>query len=107
MYTAYRPVRREGACARAAGWGRRGSTDRTVVVPRDRARPAAAAHGDAEEGRMNGWRLTGLLSLLLIAMALYFLGVDGWDTEGIRLVIRATARTSLGLFVLAFTASAM
>ncbi len=56
---------------------------------------------------MNGWRLTGVLSLLLTAMALYLLSVQGWDAEGIRLVIRATARTSLVLFVLAFTASAM
>ena len=56
---------------------------------------------------MNGWRLTGVLALLMTAMALYFLSVDGWDAEGIRLVIRATARTSLVLFVLAFTASAM
>ena len=56
---------------------------------------------------MNGWRLTGLLSLLPAAMALYLLNVQGWDAEGIRLVIRATARTSLVLFVLAFTASAM
>jgi len=56
---------------------------------------------------MNGWRLTGVLSLLLAAMALYFLGVQGGDADGIRLLIRATARTSLVLFVLAFTASAM
>jgi hypothetical protein len=56
---------------------------------------------------MNGWRLTGVLSLLLSAMALCLLGVQGWDAEGIRLAIRATARTSLMLFVLAFTASAM
>jgi hypothetical protein len=56
---------------------------------------------------MNGWRLTGVLSLLLAAMSLYFLSVVGWDADGIRLVIRATARTSLVLFVLAFTASAM
>ena len=56
---------------------------------------------------MNGWRLTSVLSLLLSAMALYLLSVHGWDAEGIRLVIRATARTSLLLFVLAFTASAM
>jgi hypothetical protein len=56
---------------------------------------------------MNGWRLTGLLSLLLAAMALYLLGAHGGDIEGVRLIIRATARTSLVLFVLAFTASAM
>jgi sulfoxide reductase heme-binding subunit YedZ len=56
---------------------------------------------------MNGWRLTGVLSLLLSAMALYLLSFEGWDAEGIRLVIRATARSSLVLFVLAFTATAM
>ena len=56
---------------------------------------------------MNGWRLTGVLSLLLAAMALCLLSVQGWEAEGVRLVIRATARSSLVLFVLAFTASAM
>ena len=56
---------------------------------------------------MNGWRLTGVLSLLLVVMALCLLGLYGWDAEAVRLVIRATARTSLVLFVLAFTASAM
>jgi hypothetical protein len=56
---------------------------------------------------MNGWRLTGLLSLLLAAMAFCLLGFHAWDVEGIGLVIRATARTSLVLFVLAFTAAAM
>ena len=56
---------------------------------------------------MNGWRLTGLLSLLLAAMSVALASAHGWDIEGVRLVIRATARTSLVLFVLAFTASAM
>jgi hypothetical protein len=56
---------------------------------------------------MNGWRLTGWLSLALAAMALGFVVAHGGDIEGLRLAIRATARTSLVLFVLAFTASAM
>jgi methionine sulfoxide reductase heme-binding subunit len=55
---------------------------------------------------MNGWRLTGLLSLLLAAMALSFLAVHP-DIEGLRLVVRATARTSLVLFALAFSAAAL
>jgi len=55
---------------------------------------------------MNGWRLTGLLSLVLIAMALVFLALHP-DVEGLRLVIRATARTSLVLFALAFSAAAL
>ena len=55
---------------------------------------------------MNGWRLTGLLSLLLLAMTLSFL-VGHADVEGLRLVIRATARTSLILFAMAFAAGAL
>jgi DMSO/TMAO reductase YedYZ heme-binding membrane subunit len=55
----------------------------------------------------NGWRLTGLMSLLLAAMSVFFLISHNWDVEGLRLVIRATARTSLVLFLLAFTAGAM
>jgi hypothetical protein len=55
---------------------------------------------------MNGWRLTGLLALLLTAMAAAFLALHP-DVEGLRLVIRATARTSLGLFALAFSAAAL
>jgi hypothetical protein len=56
---------------------------------------------------MSGWRLTGLLSLLLATMSLGLAAAHAWDVEGVRLVIRATARTSLLLFVLAFTASAL
>jgi hypothetical protein len=56
---------------------------------------------------MNGWRLTGVLSLLVLAMSTVLAATHGWDMEGVRLVIRATARTSLVLFVLAFTASAL
>jgi len=56
---------------------------------------------------MNGWRLTGILSLLLGAMTLGLAASHGWDVEGVRLAIRATARTSLVLFALAFTAGAL
>ncbi|MBI2741623.1 MAG: hypothetical protein HYX38_34450 [Rhodospirillales bacterium] len=56
---------------------------------------------------MNGWRLVGTLSLLLGAMTLGLAASHGWDVEGVRLAIRATARTSLVLFALAFTASAL
>ena len=56
---------------------------------------------------MNGWRLVGTLSLLLSAMTLALMASHGWDIEGMRVAIRATARTSLVLFALAFTAGAM
>lgn len=55
---------------------------------------------------MNGWRLTGLLALLLLAMAAACLALHP-GVEGLRLVIRATARTSLVLFALAFSAAAL
>lgn len=54
---------------------------------------------------LSGWRLTGLLSLLLVLMALAILSTGGMSTDAIRTVIRATARTSLVLFLLAFAAS--
>lgn len=55
---------------------------------------------------MNGWRLTGLLSLLLFGMSAGLLMLHP-DVEGLREVIRATARTSLVLFALAFAASSL
>jgi sulfoxide reductase heme-binding subunit YedZ len=56
---------------------------------------------------MNGWRLTGVISFALAAMALLLVGIHGGDADGLRLAIRATARTSLVLFVLAFAAAAL
>lgn len=51
------------------------------------------------------WALLAGLSLALLAMAALILAAMP-DASGMRLLIRATARTSLLLFVLAFTASA-
>ena len=56
---------------------------------------------------MNGWRLPGLSSLALVAMAGAVLATHMGDVEGLRLIIRVTARTSLILFVMAFAAAAM
>lgn len=56
---------------------------------------------------MNGWRLCGVISLLLVGMSLSLWASHGWDIEGLRSVIRATARASLLLFSLAFTAGAL
>lgn len=53
------------------------------------------------------WRLAVLLSLLLTAMTLAILWSHGGSVEGYRVAIRATARTSLLLFLLAYTASAL
>lgn len=58
-------------------------------------------------GVLNGWPLLGLLSALLAAGALGMLAGGGEAAEGWRRVIRATGRSSLLLFCLAFAASAL
>jgi sulfoxide reductase heme-binding subunit YedZ len=47
---------------------------------------------------VNGWALLGLVSVLLLAVAGLCLASYAFDVTGVRLVIRATARTSLILF---------
>jgi hypothetical protein len=63
--------------------------------------------GLLESGALNGWTLTGVLALAISVMALAIAASHQFDTEGMRAVIRATARTSLLLFCLAYTASAL
>lgn len=61
----------------------------------------------AQHGVMTGWRLTGVIGSALILMAVASLALTHDPVEGVRLVIRLTARTSLALFLLAFVASAL
>jgi DMSO/TMAO reductase YedYZ heme-binding membrane subunit len=56
---------------------------------------------------LNGWSLAGLLSLAVTLMAFAVAAAHQFDVEGVRAVIRATARTSLLLFGLAFSAAAL
>ncbi|MCW0235330.1 MAG: ferric reductase-like transmembrane domain-containing protein [Ferrovibrio sp.] len=56
---------------------------------------------------INGWRLTGLLSVLLTLMVIAIVGLHDFSIDGIRMAIRATARTSLILFLPVFAASAL
>jgi len=58
-------------------------------------------------GLLNGWTLTGMLSLAVALMAVGIAAAHQFDVEGMRAVIRATARTSLLLFCLAFSAAAL
>src|SRR5262245_15492669 len=62
------------------------------------ARPAA---------QPQGWPLVGWSTLLLVFMVALILGIEGAGEDGLRTVIRATARTSVVLFVAAFTASSL
>ena len=52
-----------------------------------------AASGAAVSGWAGRWGLFWALTGGLAAMSLGFLFVIGWDTDGYRMVIRATART--------------
>jgi DMSO/TMAO reductase YedYZ heme-binding membrane subunit len=54
-----------------------------------------------------GWRLFALLALTLLGLSIWIAGMRGFEVEGVRMVIRFTARTSLVLFCLAFAAAAM
>ena len=54
-----------------------------------------------------GWRLLAVLTLVLTALSIWIAGMRGFEVDGVRMVIRFTARTSLLLFCLAFSAAAL
>jgi methionine sulfoxide reductase heme-binding subunit len=54
-----------------------------------------------------GWRLFALLTLVLTGLCVWIAGMRGFEVEGVRMVIRFTARTSLLFFCLAFSAAAL
>jgi sulfoxide reductase heme-binding subunit YedZ len=54
-----------------------------------------------------GWRLFAALTLTLIALSVWIAGMRQFEVDGVRMVIRFTARTSLLFFCLAFGAAAL
>ncbi len=52
----------------------------------------------AKDSLFSGWRLTGLIAVLLLVMTLLVAGASPNTVEAARAVIRMTARTSLILF---------
>lgn len=58
-------------------------------------------------GRFGGWPLFGLNAALLTIMAITLAARHDFDVEGVRLVVRTTAQTSLFFFLIAFTASSL
>lgn len=56
---------------------------------------------------MRRWNLTIAASLGLLVLTAAQLAIWGTDEEGIRVVVRSTARSSIVLFVLAFGASSL
>ena len=55
----------------------------------------------------DGWPIVGWSALAIAAMTAVILAVAGTDEEGLRMVVRATARVSAVLFGLAFAASSL
>ena len=58
-------------------------------------------------GYLEGWYLLGATSLVMAALAVWLASMRGFEVEGVRMVVRYTARTSLLFFCLAFSASAL
>ncbi|TWA98364.1 hypothetical protein [Bradyrhizobium stylosanthis] len=54
-----------------------------------------------------GWRLLAVLTFILVALSLWIASMRQFEVEGVRMVIRFTARSSLLLFCLAFGAAAL
>lgn len=54
-----------------------------------------------------GWRLFAVLTLALAGLCVWIAGMRGFEVDGVRMVIRFTARTSLLFFCLAFGAAAL
>jgi DMSO/TMAO reductase YedYZ heme-binding membrane subunit len=54
-----------------------------------------------------GWRLFAVLTLCLIALSVWIAGMRQFEVDGVRMVIRFTARSSLLFFCLAFSAAAL
>ena len=54
-----------------------------------------------------GFRLLALLTLVLAGLCVWIAGMRQFEVDGVRMVIRFTARTSLLFFCLAFSAAAL
>ena len=54
-----------------------------------------------------GWRLFAVLTLVLIVLSIWIAGMRQFEVDGVRMVIRFTARASLLFFCLAFGAAAL
>ena len=59
------------------------------------------------QGYFEGWCLLGLTSLVMATLAMWLAHMRGFEVDGVRMVVRYTARTSLLFFCLAFSASAL
>lgn len=56
---------------------------------------------------LQGWRITNLVTCLVVSVLVISFGLAGWNAPAITNAIDATGRSSLILFVIAFTASSV
>ncbi len=56
---------------------------------------------------MTGWRIVAAAAVIVAAMVAAVLSIEGTGDTGVRAALRATAATSLGLFLAAFAASSL
>jgi hypothetical protein len=56
---------------------------------------------------LQGWRITTLVTCLIVVGLLFNFGLAGWNAPAITHAIDATGRSSLILFAIAFTASSV
>lgn len=63
--------------------------------------------GGFSEGLFGGWRLFGILTLTLVLLCIWIASMRHFEVDGVHMVIRFTARTSLLFFCLAFSAAAL
>ena len=56
---------------------------------------------------LQGWRMTTLVTCLIVVALLFNFGLSGWNPPAITHAIDATGRSSLILFAIAFTASSV
>ena len=61
----------------------------------------------AKKSYSQGWIIVGWAALALSVMVAILIAIYGTGEEGVRVVIRATARTSFVIFLTAFTATAL
>jgi hypothetical protein len=61
----------------------------------------------ARQDWFEGWRLFALLAATLLGLSIWIAGMRQFEVDGVRMVIRFTARTSLLFFCLAFIAAAL
>src|SRR5438552_961071 len=62
---------------------------------------------ESRQDWFEGWRLFAVLALTLAALCVWIAGMRQFEVDGVRMVIRFTARTSLLFFCLAFGAAAL